>query len=311
MLFIVACGQTPMKDDGAATQNEEVSVANEDVGESLTPDQSVYPMTIVDSLGREVTIEKEPTHIISVAPNITETIFALGLGDRLIGRTDYCSYPEEASIVQSVGLLTDPNLEVIANLEPDLIVASTHFKQDVLDNLESLGYTVVVLYGESSFEGVYDTIDALGKILNAQEKSLAIQTAMQAKVADVIEKVKDTEKPSVYYVVAYGESGDYTATGETFIAQIIEMAGGDNVAKDGSGWRFSHEKLVERDPEMIICSEAQEGKAGIMSSENYQLLTAVKEGRVFEIDNNLLDRQGPRLADGLEAVAKILHPEAF
>ena len=125
------------------------------------------------------------------------------------------------------------------------------------------------------------------------------------------EKVKDVSRPRVYYVVGFGEAGDFTAGGDTFIGTIIEMAGGDNVAKDLQGWQYSLEKLIEQDPDIIICSKYYDAKAGIEQAQGYKDLRAVKEGRLLEIDNNLLDRQGPRLADGLEELAKLIHPELF
>jgi iron complex transport system substrate-binding protein len=299
---------------GCKTNDNVVVVEGEDSTKSQpveTSMETVYPLTLTDSLGRQVVIEKSPERIISVAPNITETIFALGAGERLVGRTNYCDYPIEVSEIESIGLLSDPNQEVITELNPDIIIGSTHFKQDVLENLEALGYTVIVLYGEKSFEGVYHTIETLGLALNEQEASQRLQDEMKNKVLAIQEKIKGVVPKSIYYVVAYGERGDYTATGDTFISDIIEMAGGNNIAKEGTGWKFSYERIVESDPEIIVCSKYKESKKGFLAFENYQLLSAVQNERVYEIDNNLLDRQGPRLADGLEAMAKILHPESF
>lgn len=270
-----------------------------------------YPMTIVDSYEREVVIEEEPQTVVSVAPNITEAIYAIGAGDKLIGRTDYCDYPAEVSDVESVGSLTDPSIEKIVELDPDIVVASTHFQKEVLEKLEEAGIKVVVLYGEESFEGVYETIDKLGKVMNREANAQEVVDGMKAKVEDVKSKVEGLEKPSVYYVVGYGESGDFTATKETFIAQMIEMAGGTNAADDAEGWKYSLEKLVEKDPDVLVCSKYFDSKAGIESANGYSDLRAVKEGKLYEIDNNKLDRQGPRLADGLEELAELLHPEAF
>lgn len=282
--------------------------------EGSTPEVSTtegYPMTIVDSYEREVVLEEEPKTVVSVAPNITETIYAIGAEDKLIGRTDYCDYPEEVSDIESVGSLMDPNIEKILELNPDLVIASTHFQKEVLEKLEESDIKVVVLYGEESFEGVYDTIEKLGKVLNRESKAADVIGEMKAKVEDVKSKVEGLEKPSVYYVVGYGESGDFTATKETFIAQMIEMAGGKNAADDAEGWKYSLEKVVEKDPEILICSKYFDSKTGIEAANGYKDLSAVKEGRLYEIDNNKLDRQGARLADGLEELAKAIHPEAF
>jgi iron complex transport system substrate-binding protein len=272
---------------------------------------TTYPLKIKDSYNREVTIEKEPKRVISIAPNITETVYALEKKEVLVGRTDYCDYPSEVSSVQSIGTLKSPNLEKITELKPDLVIASTHFSEDTLKKLQELAIPVVVLYGSENFEGSYDTIDKLGQVLNANEKATSIISTMKQKVASVEEKVKGKSQPSVYYVVGFGESGDFTATGDTFIAQMIKMAGGKNVAEEGANWKFSLEKLVEKDPQMVIVSKNYDTKSGFMGAKGYKELTAVKNNKVFEIDDNLLNRQGPRLAEGLEALAKLIQPDAF
>ncbi|AEB76063.1 ABC transporter substrate-binding protein [Clostridium botulinum C/D] len=270
-----------------------------------------YPLKIKDSYNREVTIDKEPTRIVSIAPNITETVFALGKGDRLVGRTDYCDYPESAKKVTTIGSLTKPNIEKIVELKPDVVIASTHFKKDVLSKLEKLNIKVVVLYGVETFDGVYDTINKVGEVLNAKSQASKLVSTMKEKVINVTNKVKNASKPKVYYVVSYGKMGDFTATGDTFIGKIIEMAGGINVAKDSTRWQYSIEKLVEKNPDIIICSKYFDTKKGIEMSNGYKDLKAVKNRKLIEIDNNLLDRQGPRIADGLDALAKIIHPDLF
>jgi iron complex transport system substrate-binding protein len=272
---------------------------------------TTYPLKIKDSYNREVTIEKEPKRVISIAPNITETVYALEKKEVLVGRTDYCDYPSEVSAVQSIGTLKSPNLEKITELKPDLVIASTHFSEATLKKLEELAIPVVVLYGSENFEGSYDTIDKIGQVLNANEKAMSIITSMKQKVANVEEKVKGKMQPSVYYVVGFGESGDFTATGDTFIAQMIKMAGGKNVAEEGTNWKFSFEKLVEKDPQFIIVSKKYDSKSGFVGTKGYKELTAVKNNKVLEIDDDLLNRQGPRLADGLEALAKLIQPDAF
>jgi len=130
---------------------------------------------------------------------------------------------------------------------------------------------------------------------------------MKDTVSRVQKAVEGKEKPSVYYIVGYGEYGDYTATGETFISSVIEMAGGSNIAADTTGWIYSLEKLVEKDPDIIVGSQA--AKEYFEQTNGYKDLTAVKEGRIYAIDVNLLERQGPRLAEGLKLLYEIFHSE--
>lgn len=279
-------------------------------GEINTPSTS-FPLTIEDSYGNELTFEQKPERVISVAPSITETIFALDMQGILVGRTDYCDFPVEVSGIDSIGTLREPNIEKIVELEPDLVVASTHFSEDVFNKLNSLGIKVLLLNPQDSFEGVYEVITKLGQVLDANAEATSLVNGMKETVDYVKDKIKDQSKPTVYYVVGYGEYGDYTAGGGTFISDMIKMASGQNIADDMEGWSYSLEKLVEHDPAIVIVSKFNNAKNGIMEANGYQDLTAVIEGKVFEINNNLIDRQGPRLAQGFEELAKIIHPEAF
>lgn len=284
-------------------------------GASKAPQQknqaAAYPLTITDSYNRQVTIDKRPERIVSVAPNITEIIAALNAKDRLVGRTDYCDYPQDISSVESIGSLMEPNIEKIVSLKPDIVIASSHFKKESLEKLEQLNVKVVVLNGAETFEGAYETIEKVGQVIGEKEAAEKIVSDMKKKVEEVTAKVKDAPKPKVYYVISYGKFGDYTAGKGTFIDEAIKMAGGTNIGEDAEGWAYSLEKIVKNDPDIIICSKYFDTKAGISSTAGYKDLRAVKEGKLLEIDNNMLDRQGPRLAQGLEELAKLIHPELF
>lgn len=270
-----------------------------------------YPLTIKDSFNREVTLDKEPERIISLSPSITETVSAVGKEDKLVGRTEFCNYPESVKKVESIGGLQDPNIEKIVELKPDLVIASAHFKEDVLKKLESLNIKVVIFYGPENFEGTYDTINNIATVLNAKTKGNEIVDGMKKKVEEVEKKVEGKDKVKAYYVVAYGQGGDFTAGGDTFISQMIDMAGGENAAKDLKGWKFSLEKVVESNPDLFMVRKSGNDKEGLKEANGYKDLKAIKEDKIYEIDENTIDLQGPRLAQGLEGIAKILHPEAF
>jgi iron complex transport system substrate-binding protein len=249
--------------------------------------------------------------VISTAPSMTETLFALGLGDRVVGRTDYCNYPEAALEVESIGSLREPNIEAIIALNPDLILMSTHANEDVLAKFEEAGLNTAILIAQESFDGVYEIITQTGNVFNVADNATTLTDAMKVDVQSVVDAVTAAEKKSVYYVVGFGEYGDYTATGDTFIHDMLELAGGNNIAADGEAWSYNLESIIEKDPEFLICSELFDTKGSLEQTEGYMELTAVKEGRLVEINQDLLARQGPRLAKGLIAIAKILHPEAF
>ncbi|MDP4146411.1 MAG: ABC transporter substrate-binding protein [Bacillota bacterium] len=286
------------------------SVQSKDSSSKVTGN-SVYPLTITDTYKRKVTIDKKPTTIVSLAPNITEIVYALNASDRLKGRTDYCDYPKSVSSVPSVGNITDPSVEKIVELKPDVVIASNLTKKDIIDKLEKLNIKVVALHGSEDLEGAYDTIEKVGQILDENNNANKIVSDMKNKVDNIENKVKAAKKPKVYYVVSYGQYGDYTGGKGTYVDKMILAAGGNNIAEDAEGWKYSLEKVVEHDPEIIVCSKYFDTKAGLINANGYRDLSAVKSGKVFEIDNNLLDRQGPRMADGLEALAKIIHPELF
>ncbi len=268
-------------------------------------------ITIVDSYDRTVTIEKPVVRVVSTAPSVTETIFALGMGDILKGRTDYCDYPAEAQNIPSIGSLREPDIEAIAELDPDIVIASTHFTKESLDKLNALSIPVVVLADQNSFEGTYRTIENIARLIGAEKEGKQMTTSMKTTVDYIKNAVKGREKPSVYYVIGFGEYGDFTAGGDTFINQIINMAGGNNIASGIQGWSFSLEQIIDSDPDILVCSKFWNAKNLLIETNGYKDLRAVKTGNLFEIDNNMLDRQGPRLAEGLKALAEIIHPYAF
>ena len=252
---------------------------------------------------------EESLRVVSCAPNLTELMYRLDAGNLLIGRSDYCDYPEEVSSVESVGTIYSPDIEKIVALEPDYVLTSTHFDEENAKKLEDLGVEVISLYDENNVEGVYSMITTLGERIERSEQAADCVEEMKQQIDEVTKKIAGTDAPKVYYVVGYGEGGDYTAGGDTYIHGLIELAGGDNIAKDVSGWNITFEKIVENDPDIIIISEAE--KTSFMENEQYAKLRAVKEGAVYGIDCNLLDRQGYRNAIGVEELAKIFHPEAF
>lgn len=270
--------------------------------------QSIYPLKITDSYGRTVTIEKEPKRVVSAAPNITEIIYALEKGETLVGRTDLCNYPTEVAKVSSIGGMQDASIEKIVALKPDVVIASAFFTKEMVQKLEKLNIKVLALYGPESFDGAYDVITQVGKVLNVELKADQVIDEMKDKVKSVEKRVKHLDKPSVYYVISFGKSGDYTAGKDTFIGQMIEMAGGRNAAEDVKGWQYSLERLIKNDPDMIVCARDHFTKNGFISADGYKQLKAVKQQRVFEVDGDAISRPGPRLADALVELSNIIHP---
>ena len=270
-----------------------------------------YPLTITDSTGTEVVIEKEPKKVVSFSPVVTETVAAFGKEDVLVGRTAFCDYPPAVESVPVVGDLTIHNMELVVGAEPDVVLASAFVDEGTKEQLKQLGIPLIATYSSESFAGAYDDIEMIGKVLNAKDKSKEVIDSMKSKVSSVESKVKEAgSKPDVYYVLGFIK-GDFTATGETFINEMITMAGGTNIAADGTGWSYNKESLIEKNPDIIILDNMAGTIEDLKNTEGYKDLDAVKNNKVYLIDSNLINRTGPRLASGLEALAAIIHPDIF
>ncbi len=279
----------------AATTAEETSeeTTSEEASDSL------YPLTYEDAYGNVVTIESEPETVVSVSPALTEIVYALGAEDKLIGRTDYCDYPEEVLDIPSVGAIDNPDIEIIAELEPDVVIASSIFSEEAYNSITELGIPVVIIRDETTLEGMFDVVADVADVIGCHEEGEALVEDLSAELDEIRANAPATDV-TVYYCMSYGEYGDYTAGGDTFIGDIIESAGAVNAAEDVSGWSYSAEELIEADPDYILIDEWSYD--GFIATEPYSSLTAVQEGNVIIIDSNLLNRQGPR---NLEAVQLI------
>ncbi len=297
----------------AFAETEELSSEAETLEEELElitlGGETVYPVTITDSLGNETVLEEEPQVVVSLGPTITELMFALGAGDKLAARTEYCDYPEEAFALPTIGNMYDVDVEAVLALEPDLVLSSVHVSEETLQQFTDAGISTIYLFEEGSLEGVYHFIATMGTAINRQEEALKLIDGMKATIEGVEEALDGTEPVSVYYVIGYGEYGDYTAGGDTYANDILEKAGGANIAADVEGWSYSTETLLEKDPEWIIVPAWSYDD--FIAMEPYSELTAVKEGRVYAIDNNKLDRQTNRNAEAILELAEVLHPEAL
>ncbi len=299
MVFsLAACGSS----DSAKEEGTTAEVAQQD-------GQTVYPYDAVDYLGTTYIIEKEPQKVVSVSPSMTELIYAIGAQDKLVGRSDYCDYPEEAVSVESVGSMQTPDVEKIISLEPDLVIVTNMVDEQVVSKLTDVDISVLTVADVQDLSQIYDMVSMVGAALNKNAEAAALVEEGKETITDVEGKVKDLEAPSVYYVVSYGEYGDSIPGGDTFIHGIITAAGGDNIGKDITGWSINLEEIIEKDPDIIIIPSYYDG--AFQEADHYKDLTAVKEGRVYVIDTNMIDRQGARTAEAVKTLAEIFHPEAF
>ncbi|MFA4668635.1 ABC transporter substrate-binding protein [Pyrococcus kukulkanii] len=269
-----------------------------------------YPLTIVDSAGRKVTIEKEPRRIVSLAPSITETLYFIGALDRVVGVTKFDDFPPGVQKGRTViGGFSDPNLEVIASLKPDLIIGtSMHLKY--LDKLQ--GIAPVIIVDPRDINEIYKWIITLGKVVNREEEAKGVVNYMKAIIEDVEAKVANSPRPKVFVLLSYW-NGYWTAGRGTFIDSLISIAGGENIFHDVEGWKaVSVEEIVARNPDVIIISYHAGVKPGDLCDTPLAKTNAFKNGRVYVIsDDNLISRAGPRIVLGLEEIAYFIHPEVF
>ena len=267
----------------------------------------------------EVKAGSDDLRIISLAPNVTEIIYALGAGDQLVGRTDYCNYPEEALAVTSVGTLWDPNLEAILALNADVAIASSIVDPSFIENLQKAGVTAYQFYEEESLEGTFALIMNVAITIGREDRGLEITESLQNRINAVKEKtsaIPEDQRKSAIYIISYGDWGDYAATGETYLNDVIEAAGGINAAKDGAYWSISKELLLAEDPDVVLLgaysyTDPAYEIATFSSLEPYSQLTASKTGKVLTINGDAAERQGIRTADTVEEIAAILYPELF
>lgn len=306
--------------DDTYQPTKQVAAVTADVYESAAPEPSASPETnvspevtevsIVDKFGTEIVIKQIPEKVICFSPEFVEIMVALGVGNTLIGRSSYSDYPAEVLSVPDMGDLFNLNLETIVEAKPDLILLSSMADEAMVKSLTDQGLQVVTLDADTNVEGVYTYINTLGTIFRVDEQANKMVEDMKAQISEIQSKVEGLEKPSVYFIVSAGEYTS-TATPDTFINGLMELAGGENIASDGSNWMYSVEKIIEKDPEIMICSNLWDTKNTVMGLEGYKDLTAVKEGRLYEVDENIFYRQGPRLVEAIQALAEIFHPEAM
>ena len=278
---------------------------------TATP-ESAFPVTIVDDGQTEVIIEAEPQRIVSLVPSMTETLFALGLGDRVVGVTTYCDYPEEAKSKEKIGEFATIDLEKVVSLNPDLVLATSLHYQDVAPALRERGLTVAVFEAQD-VEGVLAQILTIGRMTGRLPEAQALVEDLQARLDAVAAKVAGAAKPRVFWEL---DAMLYSAGRGSIIDDLITRAGGDNIGRrlEGEWPQFSLEALVEADPEVIVLADHGFGETAetVGARPGWGGITAVREGRIVEVEDiNIVSRPGPRIAEAVEYIARELHPSLF
>ncbi len=272
-----------------------------------------FPITVKDDVGRKITITKEPQRIISTAPSVTEILFALGLGEKVVGVSTFCNYPEEAKAKEKIGTFQSPNIEKILSLKPDLIIATGGVQRQTVEKLEQLGIPVFVSY-PGTLEDVIKSIYTIGRICGAEKNAKDLGFELKLRIAKVTSKVaKAKSKPKVFFELWHEPL--MSAGPGSFIDDLIKKAGGINIAGSAKSAYpiFSLEQLVKEDPDIIIGAESSMSGDPLEISKRptWNNLKAVKNQKVYKINDDIVFRSGPRLVLALEIIAKYLHPELF
>lgn len=258
--------------------------------------------TVTDDYGRTVVIPTHPQRVVSLSPAVTEIMYALGAGELLVGRTDFCVYPDEAANIPSIGGISNLNIESILALNPDLVICGSMVGKKVTEQMDKMGTPMVCVIEKPHFEALYDNITAIGRLVNKEREADSLCKLLSDKVTQLqsnsaTQPLSHSATPTVYYVVGFGEGGNFTAGGNTFINDIIRMAGGHNIAEGIDGWSFSLEALMKEDPDYIIVR--REDSASFCSMKPYNHLSAVRQGHVIGIVSGTLDLQVPRNIDAV------------
>jgi len=286
------------------------------IGTAIGCDKVFEPGTYTDDLDRGVVIEEVPQRIVCFGPSITEIVFALGLGERVVGVDDFSDYPEEAQALPKVGNSLSPSLESLVGLAPDLVFTLKHAQFN--SELEAMEINYFVLH-PADIDGILANIELVGAVTDSIDEATALVESMEERIANVQELVGGAAPVSVFFIVdATDPTLPWTAGPGSFIHALIIMAGGENVAGDAPmAWaQFSIEEVVSADPDIIVIQTMLGGIptieiAALEAHPIWGEMSAVSQGNVYLVDGDLVSRSGPRIVDGLEELAKVIHPEVF
>jgi len=267
-----------------------------------------------DEMGRTVKISYPPMRIISLAPSITEILFALGLNEEIEAVTDFCDYPEAVSKRPRVGGFINPNIEKIVSLKPDLIIAIRDGnRMGTIDRLNELAFPVYVV-DPKSFDGVITTLQNIGDIVGRQENSKNIVNEIKAKREKTAILTRSLPRPKVFFQIGYLPM--ITVGKGSLADELIRLAGGRSISENESlnYPPYNIEIVVQKAPEIIIMSsmESKRNYSGLIKMwQNWKSIPAVKRNAIHIVDSNIVDRPTPRIVGGLEAMLRIIHPEVF
>lgn len=275
----------------------------------VPPTPTPEPIQVTDDLGKQLVLDKAPQRIVSLAPSVTEILFAIGAGNKVVGVQDFSNYPPEAASLPKIGGFP-LNYELIASLQPDLCIGADITSPDDIAKLEGLGLKVMVI-NRTDLEGIFTNIELVGKAVGMEQSANALAASLRAELQALQERLKAaTTKPRVFVEL---DETLYTVGPGSFIHPLVELAGGANIAADADNPypQLSAEQIIAKDPEVIVLTDAAYGVTPeqVKARAGWEQITAVKTGAVYPIDGDIISRPGPRILEGLKALAALIHPE--
>jgi len=284
----------------------------------LISSPAVQTIELTDGLGRVVSLAAPAQRIVSLAPSNTEILYALGAGSQIVGRDDFSDDPEEALSLPSIGgSMGNYNLEAITALNPDLVLAAEINTPDQVQSLQDLGINVYYLSNPTDLEGMYTNLQIVGQLVGRSKEADSLISNLRQRVSAIDTIIaKATTTPIVFYELDGSEPSKPWTTGSgTFLDTLIKQAGGVNAAAELTGQygQLSIESLLVQNPDIILLGDAAYGMTAeqVAARPGWEALKAVQSNQIFGFDDDLVSLPGPRLVDGLETLAKLIHPELF
>lgn len=325
-LVLAACAPIADAPVETATPEQSEEAAEGETGESTeletqesrpaTPEQAL--LILEDDMGREIELPGPASAIVTLGPSVLESLFAIGANDQVVGREEFSTYPEEALDIPSVGSLWgELPVEAILALEPDLVIAPQIISPERVGALEDLGLAVYWQANPATFDELFANLRTLARLTGREAEAEELVASLAERVATIEQKLEGIqETPKVFYELdATDPENPFTVGAGTFIDTIIAMAGGSNIGAvlQGDYAQMSSEEIIVQNPDVILLADAPYGitPESVAARPGWEVITAVQNDQIVPFDPFLVSVPGPRLVDGLEAMAAILHPDLF